>query len=1683
MFFSKKFIIFVFQNRKKMKTKIYYTLLLILIFLSKLGFSQYEFIENKGQWEDNVKYKTDLVNGAIFLEDNSITYNFLQLEHSHVEENTTDKLENNDVHNPDLPKIVNGHAYRINFLNSKKANISVKNPKTDYNNYFISNDEKKWKSNVKKYEELLYENIYDGIDIRYYNSLEGLKYDIIVHAGADLNAVNFEYEGVSDIFEHRGEIVIKTSINTVKEGKPFAYQLINEDTVKIECKYKLENKILSFKLSKNYDKTKDLIIDPTLVFSTYTGAISDNWGFTATWDYADNVYSGGISFGTGYPTSLGAYQVNFAGGYTNNTLWCDVAIIKYNSNGTQRLFATYLGGSTSEEMPHSLVVTGKNELIIMGTTGSSDFPTTPNCFDNTFNGGTFVQYDDIIGFQNGVDIFVSKLSPDGTILMGSTFVGGSGNDGLNYRQYYNNPDPITGIYYVTMHGNDSLFYNYADGARGEVVVDRDDNIYVGTSTFSTNFPQGINPGWQTTNAGKQEGILFKLSSDLTQMVWSSYLGGTKDDAIFSITLNSQEEILVTGGTCSSNFPTTPGAYKTTYNGGTTDAFVSKLNKDGNFLIGSTFFGSNAYDNGYFVRTNKANENFICGQTKATNNTLIHNASYSIPNSGQFIAQFNPNLTSLMRSTVFGTGNGKPNISITAFEVDVCNRIYLSGWGREWTNCAYNAAGNFYSWGQTFGTVGMQVTPDAIQSQTDGQDFYIMVLDAQMSNLEYATFFGEIYSPYYFASGRDHVDGGTSRFDKRGNIIQSVCASCGGTNFFPTSSGAWSTTNNAANCNNAVFKINIIENLSTANFNPVPVGCAPYNVQFVNNSQGSTFLWNFGDGTTSTLQNPSHLYNNGGMYTVRLIVYDPASCNLSDTIERQVYVVSAQANTLPPVSVCTGHSIIIGPNISYPNGTSFSWSGGSGLSSYSLKNPVASPTQTTTYQLIATSVCNDTIYQTVEVHDPNITIVTCSDTTICQGGHANLFANSSDYISLWEWSDVSSFSNIISNNQSVSVSPSSTHTYYVRATENSCQSTDIKHVTVNVYNFNLTTTPNPINCYGSSITISVQNNSSGSLTYQWNNGLTTNPITVSPNVQTSYTVTVTNSIGCTTTKTITVSVDNLTIATPIVSHNNCFGDCFGNASISPNGISPYFYNWSNGNNTNSANSLCAGYYAVTVTDANSCTAETTIIVSEPNELTANFLNVVQPACDGVGYGSATISTNGGTPGYNYNWSYNNSGQNTNNQCIIGTNYITITDSHNCQKMISVEMIAPSDLTSSVAKNNPVSCFGYCDGSVSIAGYLGTAPYHYVWSGNINESQGSFAENLCAGLYVVTVIDAENCVYHQIINVTQPDSLYSKLSITSSIQCFGKTGSVAVEAFGGSPNYSYLWNTNNNNSLLNEIVAGIYSVTTTDTHGCSYIQTIELTEPAELKKTSELKNMSCNNNCNGFIKTSTYGGTKPYNYRWSNDANTANISSLCDGSYSITITDKNGCSISDNFLINNENHIPDLSVSSSADEIFEGQSVNLLAFSSESGTYNWQNAVATNIKNIPNPTVSPSETTLYQVMFVSGDGCVIYDTIRIKVKEIICKDPYIFVPNAFTPNGDGKNDYFKPYYPNTMIRNAYFAVYDRWGNIIYESDKLYDNGWDGTYKGEKLSSDVYAFYLKAECINGEQYFHKGNVTLLR
>ena len=633
-------------------------------------------------------------------------------------------------------------------------------------------------------------------------------------------------------------------------------------------------------LSLGYDPCYELTIDPLLIFSTYSGSIADNWGSTATPAEHGNLYSAGvtshINAGGSFPATPGAFQTNYGGLY-------DIGILKYDSVGKRLLYATYLGGDNSES-PHSLVVNAKNELIVLGTTSSLNFATSVNAFDRTFNGGVTANH--VILFSNGSDIFVARFSQDGSKLLGSTFLGGSQNDGLN---------PTFG----------ALTKNYGDELRGDIITDESSNIYVSSVTASNNFP--MTKGRDSTyNGGDTDAILIKLSADLSSIIWSTYLGGSGTDASHTLKLDKDNGIFLAGGTTSANFPVKSSAYQPSQKGDA-DGWIAHIGNKGDTIYNATFTGTGSFDQIYFLDINETEEVYVYGQTSG--DFPVTPGVYNNPNSGQFVQKFNSSLSTLIFSTVFGSGRGVPDISPTAFLVNECNNLYMSGWG---------GIVNIQTLHWQSNTRGMPITGDAFQSTTSGSDFYFMVLTDDGTEFLYGTYLGGTQSA-------THVDGGTSRFDKGGVVYHAVCSGCAAynssrhsTSDFPTSAGAWSRTNRSANCNNAAFKFDLSSLKARLQSNSVKLNmpglnkvCIPDTIVFQNFSTGGEiFEWDLGDGTRIVKPDTSmvmHRYKAPGRYAVSLKAIDPGTCKVKDSASVRVDIFIAQGEVQDDDALCLGSS--------------------------------------------------------------------------------------------------------------------------------------------------------------------------------------------------------------------------------------------------------------------------------------------------------------------------------------------------------------------------------------------------------------------------------------------------------------------------------------------------------------------------------------------------------------------------------------------------------------------------------------------------------------------------------------------------------------------------------------------------------------------------------------------------------
>ena len=897
---------------------------------SKTNLKNYKFIENGGQWPADVLHKGHVQGGNIWLEKRGILYEFKDFSVVH----------HADVHQYEIDEEVSEIPTALVYAHfvgaNKEFEQKLSGKSSDYFSFFLGNDESKWAAGVHSHNEIEYLELYDGIDLRFYEKEHELKYEYRVRPEGNYENIKVQYQGYEKIeLTSSGNLVISTEIGQIIEQKPFVYQIIAGRIKEINSKFVLKENTLSFEISE-FNPNLDLIIDPVLIFATYSGSPTDNYGMTATYAYDGKAYSGGIVFGSSYPTPGPAWnttstipELNPVSSSAVHYGITDVFITKYSENGSQMLWTCFLGGGDNmngSETVHSLVCDSSDNVYMFGATSSVDFPTI-NAFQPTHNGGTSgtMFFSNGLDFTNqGTDLFLSKLSSDGMVLMGSSYYGGSADDGVNYT--------VTGLPYNTGSSYDSLVSNYGDQFRGEIILDQNNDVIVATCTRSDDI--SIINGYQSTIGGQEDGLIFKVSNDISTLLWSTYVGGSENDALHALDFDSNNNVVAVGGTSSSNFGGTAGTVNPAFFGGKADGVIVKVSEDGTNLISATHLGTTDYDQIYMVDIDENDHNYVIAQTDGA--YPVFNANYSNPNSGQFITKLNFDFSSVIFSTTFGSGSGEPDISPSAFSIDPCENIFVSGWGANIVNLGSPLS-------------GMPITNNAYQSTPpNGFDFYLFALERDAENILYGSYIGG-------DQANEHVDGGTSRFDEDGVLYQSVCGGCGGNSDFSTTPGAWSSTNDSQNCNNLVFKFDFQAEKAVFQMSSNE-GCIPFTIDLNNLSSDTVnYQWIFPPQATviSSGINAQISFNQTGTFPISLAVSDPF-CSYNDTLTKFI-----TAGDSPSGDMLSNDTTILSlgsfdlVSTSYGTGTLFTWYDnpqlmGAIVSSSTDSILTVNPTVTTTY---------------------------------------------------------------------------------------------------------------------------------------------------------------------------------------------------------------------------------------------------------------------------------------------------------------------------------------------------------------------------------------------------------------------------------------------------------------------------------------------------------------------------------------------------------------------------------------------------------------------------------------------------------------------------------------------------------------------------------------------------------------
>lgn len=566
-------------------------------------------------------------------------------------------------------------------------------------NYFIDNDPADWQTDVPNFGKVKFEGVYDGIDLVYYGNQRRLEYDFVVAPNADTQKIKLNFEGAKSvkIDESSGDLLLETALGTIRQHKPFAYQEIDGERREIAAVYSIyesktnnqEPKTITLKVA-DYDRSRELVIDPILAYSSYLGGDRSDYGTDIAVDADGNAYVTGYTISVNFPVTPGALKTTLLP-IASSVYGFDAFVSKINATGTGLVYSTYLGTNQGSDSAGGIAVDAAGNAYIAGSTDHASFPIV-NAHQPTFGGGT--------------DAFVAKLNPTGSALLFSTFYGGSFSDNatrirlaggdlyLTGSTVSSNfpttagvlkPAPCSGAgcaamasdafaakfntsgaaQWATLMGGNNAEFAY------DLAVDANSNSYLVGYTLSTDFPATAG-AFQTVYGGGTDGFVVKINSTGSAFAYATYLGGgLQSDRVWGVDVDADGNAYVAGQTENANFPTTPGAFDTVWNN-SEDAFLTKLNPAGSGLVYSTFFGGTARDKAFAVKVASNGEAFIAGETSSANLNFPLRNSLQGNLGTMFLARFNATASDIVFSSMLGTGGVK------AIALDAANNAFLTG---------------------------------------------------------------------------------------------------------------------------------------------------------------------------------------------------------------------------------------------------------------------------------------------------------------------------------------------------------------------------------------------------------------------------------------------------------------------------------------------------------------------------------------------------------------------------------------------------------------------------------------------------------------------------------------------------------------------------------------------------------------------------------------------------------------------------------------------------------------------------------------------------------------------------------------------------------------------------------------------------------------------------------------------
>jgi IPT/TIG domain/Beta-propeller repeat len=574
------------------------------------------------------------------------------------------------------------------------ACISGERPQATKSSYFIGNDRSKWRTGVANYGQVRYEGVYPGVDLVYHGNQRQVEYDFVVAPHADPRQIRLAFDGIESMhLGKEGELVLRTAHGDLLKQRPVVYQERNGKREPVQGSYALlDDNEVTFHLGP-YDRSKALVIDPVIVYSTYFGGTNYDETDVIAADSDGNAYVAGLTISPSFPGSGGiVIQPQSGGDY-------DVFVAKINPQGTAVVWATYLGGTEGVEYSEGIAVDGAGNVYVSGDSNSTDFPVTAGALQTTHSGGNR-------------DSWVAKINSAGTALAYCTYLGGSGDEGNldlaidgsgnAYVVGYTGSPAFPGMtgssiqpalsggsdgYLVKLNptGTAAVYATYLGGSSGwdstyAVFVDASGNAYVGGSTASTAFPGVSGSSLQPAHGGSsRDAYLTKINAAGSAILFSTFLGGTGFDNIHSVVLDSSGDILVTGLTTSTNFPgVTGGSIQPAYSGGY-DAHITKLNSNATAILWATYLGGTNDEFLVHLELDAADNLYVADGTYSTNFPGVSGSSIQPAHAGGdgdgFVAKINAAGSAIDWATYLGAGTWE---SVYDFDVDAAGTVYAVG---------------------------------------------------------------------------------------------------------------------------------------------------------------------------------------------------------------------------------------------------------------------------------------------------------------------------------------------------------------------------------------------------------------------------------------------------------------------------------------------------------------------------------------------------------------------------------------------------------------------------------------------------------------------------------------------------------------------------------------------------------------------------------------------------------------------------------------------------------------------------------------------------------------------------------------------------------------------------------------------------------------------------------------------